>query len=67
MPHDIKMYLASHRIRRAAIMLIAYLIAVTIITIIATFPTFWIRKLSVWIARAEEKRQQDEAGGGNIP
>lgn len=45
-------------------MLIAYLIAVTLITVIATFPTFWIRKLSAWIARAEERRQ-DEPGGGN--
>ena len=53
------------RIRRVAIMLIAYLIAVTIITVIATFPTFWIRKLTAWIARAEAKRQ-DEAGGGDI-
>ncbi|MHB1609753.1 MAG: hypothetical protein ACYCXX_14190 [Acidiferrobacter thiooxydans] len=47
-------------------MLIAYLIAVTIITIIATFPTFWIRKLTAWIARIEANRR-DETGGGNIP
>jgi predicted nucleotidyltransferase len=47
-------------------MLIAYLIAVTIITIIATFPTFWIRKLTAWIARTEAKRR-DATGGGNIP
>ena len=53
-------------IRRVAIMLIAYLIAVTIITIIATFPTFWIRKLTAWIARTEAKRR-DATGGGNIP
>ncbi|WP_170132517.1 hypothetical protein [Acidiferrobacter thiooxydans] len=46
-------------------MLIAYLIAVTIITIIATFPTFWIRKLTSWIARIETKRR-DETDGGNI-
>ncbi len=44
-------------------MLIAFLIALTIITIVATFPTFWIRKLTAWIARSEAKRQ-DEAGDG---
>jgi hypothetical protein len=45
-------------------MLIAFLLALVVITIVATFPTFWIRKLTVWIARSEAKRQGETGDGG---
>ncbi len=45
-------------------MLIVFLVALIMITIVATFPTFWIRKLTSWIARNEAKRQGETGDGG---
>ena len=36
-------------------MLFTFLIALIIITVIATFPTFWIRRLAARIARSREQ------------
>lgn len=49
---------------RIAVMLIAFLAALVVITIVATFPTFWIRRLTVWFAHSEAKRQGETGDGG---
>ncbi len=36
-------------------MLLAFLIALIIITVVATFPTFWIRRLAARVARSREQ------------
>ncbi len=40
-------------------MLLAFLVALIIITVIATFPSFWIRHLTTRIARSHDTNASD--------